>query len=78
MLIVHLVESIGLLLQAWRRQRRATQIQHALVQAGYTPDDLIRLAQLRATVDLDVAATVAAADPATLALSDVLAVWQRA
>jgi hypothetical protein len=63
---------------AWRRQRCATQIYHALVQAGYTVEDLRELAQLRATVDLEPVAPVAAADPAQPTLSEILAVWQPA
>ncbi len=73
-----MMQSVRSLLRTWRRQRRARQIQDALEQAGYTADDLIQLAQLRATVELEPAATVAEAYPATPSLSDVLAVWQPA
>lgn len=64
--------------RAWRRSHRATQIQAALVQAGYTADDLRELVQLRASVDLEPAAEVAPVDPVQPAVSDVLAVWQPA
>ena len=61
---------------AWLRRRRARQIHHALAQAGYTAEELIELAQLRATVDLEPATRIPPADPAHPSLSDVLAAWQ--
>ena len=73
-----MVQYIQSLVAAWRRQRCAKQIHHALAQAGYTADDLRELAQLRATVDLEPVAPVATADPAQPTLSEVLAVWQLA
>src|SRR3712207_6476774 len=62
--------------RAWRRYRRAKQIHAALVQAGYTADDLIQIAQLRATVALEPDAETPPSDPTHPALGDVLAVWQ--
>ena len=73
-----LAQDVQSLVAAWRRQRCAKQIYHALVQAGYTADDLRELAQLRTTVDLEPAAPVAPADPAQPTLSEILAVWQPA
>ena len=73
-----MVQYVQGLVAAWRRHRRAKQIQQALVQVGYTADDLIQLAQLRATVERDAAGTVGLPDPAEPTLGEVLAVWQLA
>jgi hypothetical protein len=64
--------------RAWRRYRRAKQIQAALVQAGYTADDLIQIARLRAAVELEPDAEAPVLDPPHPGLGDVLAVWQSA
>ena len=71
-----MMQSVQSRVAAWRRRRRATQIQHVLAQAGYTADDLIALAQLRATVDLEPVAPMPPADPAHPSLSDVLGLWR--
>ena len=64
--------------QHWRRSRRAKHLHAALVQAGYTADDLRELVELRASVDGEPAADNAPADPAQPAVAEVLAVWPAA
>ena len=65
----------------WRRRRRARTIQYELAEAGYTADDLRRLARLREIVGpmlVEAPESRATDDPARPSLDDVLVDWRYA
>lgn len=73
-----MLETVRSRVHAWRRWRRARQVQATVAEAGYSAADLRELDQLRSNVAVELAAEVAAADPAQPTIDEVLAVWPAA
>jgi hypothetical protein len=78
MLKATMIRHIESLMQRRLRQRRARSILNDLAAAGYSAEDLARLAHLRAAVDpaLVVPSEPGAPDPTRPTLDDVLLAWR--
>jgi hypothetical protein len=70
-----MIRHIQTLIHRWSRLRRARLIHAELAEAGYSADDLRRLAHLRAAVEP--MSDDVPSDPKRPALDDVLDLWQR-